>query len=170
MTQKTDTPLNESARAVLEQLPVLQPSAQVWTAIAQSRLARERQRSDRYRRYWQWTSLAALLVITLMSGYWIGQQRPVSMTPEAVALQQAMTESRLLEQQLRALDDRPALQVTHLQRHDRQELARLDSQINQAYIESRPDAALMALWQLRSDLLASMIARQQRHDLQPERI
>ncbi len=170
MTQNTELPLSRSARELLDTLPVQRPSADVWASIQQSRLAEEGKRSDRYRRYWQSTSLAALLLITLMSGYWIGQQRPASMSAEAMALQQSMTESRLLEQQLRALNVAPALHASHQGRHARQELARIDVQINQAYIESRPDAALTTLWQQRSQLLSNMIQQGQRRNLQPERI
>ncbi len=149
-----------SVQQLLSSLPVVAPPDDGWNRIMAARLDIEQSRNRRYRRYLQLAGVAALMVITLITGFMVGQRSGQgSLSADSNSLQALMIESRILEQQLQVLtasnarhhDDR-------LLKRQQTHLTRLDAQLNSAYEQGLDDDQMTRLWQQRAALISDMIS------------
>ncbi|HEY2397276.1 MAG TPA: hypothetical protein VGH81_15045 [Rudaea sp.] len=152
-------------RLRLEQLPHVEPSAELWPRIA--RAHRQRLRQARVRRLSAWCGGAGVLLLAALigaSGGWFDMRQPSSTTVDWQARAQA------LELQLRALNAAASRQVDAAIGSDAQdELVLVDLALQAAYDEGAAQERLTALWKRRSELLDVLVSAR-RHNMQISRI
>ena len=152
-------------RLRLEQLPQVEPSAELWPRIAGA--YQQRLRQTRRRRLGAWCSGAAVLVLAALivaSGDWLG------LAPQPRASVDWQARAQALELQLRALNDAASRHVDAATAGDAQdELVLVDAALQAAYDDGAAQERVTALWKRRSELLDVLLSAR-RHNMQISRI
>jgi tRNA A37 N6-isopentenylltransferase MiaA len=141
------------------ELPVLEPSADLWQKIAGAQ--QQRMRRARSRRMVLWCGGSVVLLAALIVGAdWFGRTQS-SMDVDWQARAQA------LELQLRALDAGASARAGIPTAVDAQnELALVDVALQSAYDEGAEQQRVRALWKRRSELLSALVnARRQNMEI-----
>jgi hypothetical protein len=142
------------------ELPVLEPSADLWQKIAGAQ--QQRMRRARSRRMVLWCGGSVVLLAALIVGAddWFGRTQS-SMDVDWQARAQA------LELQLRALDAGASARAGIPIAVDAQnELALVDVALQSAYDEGAEQQRVRALWKRRSELLSALVnARRQNMEI-----
>jgi hypothetical protein len=142
------------------ELPVLEPSADLWQKIAGAQ--QQRMRRARSRRMVLWCGGSVVLLAALIVGAhdWYGRTQS-SMDVDWQARAQA------LELQLRALDAGASARAGTPTAVDAQnELALVDVALQSAYDEGAEQQRVRALWKRRSELLSALVnARRQNMEI-----
>ena len=143
-------------RLRLRELPLGEPSPDLWQRIADTHAGRVRR--ARVRRAIAGASLAAMLLLAvLVAPKWLapsGSEREVDWQARAQAL----------ELQLRALRDSSGAPADNAGALETQsEIARVDDALQAAYDTGAERDQLELLWKRRSELLSALISVRQRH-------
>jgi hypothetical protein len=140
----------------LRELPVGEPSPDLWQRIADTHAGRMRR--ARMRRGIIGSSLAALLLIAVVvAPKWL---EPSAMEREV----DWQARAQALEMQLRALRDSSGAHSDNAGALEAQsEIARLDDALQAAYDTGAARDQLELLWKRRSELLGALISVRQRH-------
>jgi len=143
-------------RLRLRELPVGEPSPDLWQRIADSHVGRMRR--ARMRRGIVGSSLAALILLAvLVAPKWL---EPAA-TEHAIDWQ---ARAQALELQLRALRDSIGTHADNAGALETQsEIARVDDALQAAYDTGAERDQLEQLWKRRSELLGALISVRQRH-------
>jgi hypothetical protein len=143
-------------RLRLRELPVGEPSPDLWQRIADTHVGRVRR--TRMRRGIIGSSLAALiLVAVIVAPRWL---EPSAMEREV----DWQARAQALELQLRALRDSTGAHADNAGALETQsEIARVDDALQAAYDTGAERNKLELLWKRRSELLGALISVRQRH-------
>jgi hypothetical protein len=140
----------------LRELPVGEPSPDLWQRIADTHASRRRR--TRLRRGITGSALAALLLVAvLVAPKWLAP----SATEHEVDWQ---ARAQALEMQLRLLRDSSGAHSENAGALEAQsEIARVDDALQAAYDAGAQPDQLEPLWKRRSELLGALISARQRH-------
>jgi len=150
-------------RLRLDELPLAEPSAELWSRIAAAH--RQRARRAHGRRIAAWCAGCGVVLAALLGGTngWFGAA-PSSADVDWQARAQA------LELQLHALNSAPAPHFDAVIGSDTQnELVLVDAALQAAYDEGAAQEHVNALWKRRSELL-DMLVNARRHNMEISRI
>ena len=143
----------EQVRSQLRALPPFAVPRDRWSAVRASFVAERRRR-----RLVRWSGVlaaAAALVLTFAV-----LRHPQAISPEDVALQQAMAESATMEQVFQSLHpDRRALsgQTATVVAELEDQLAQVDASLNDTVAYRRDPEQVAALWKQRAGLLSALV-------------
>jgi hypothetical protein len=138
-------------RMRLDELQLLEPSADLWQKIAGAQQLRMRR--ARLRRMVLWCGSSVVLLAALIVGAdgWFGR------TPSSVDVDW-QARAQALELQLRALDaDASARAGNPIAADAQSELALVDVALQSAYDEGAEQQRVRALWKRRSELLSALV-------------
>ena len=143
-------------RLRLRELPVVEPSPDLWQRIAVTHAGRMRR--ARMRRAIIGSSLAAILLVAVVGA-------PKSLAPSAT--ERAVdwqARAQALELQLHALPDSAGVHADNAgARETQSEIARIDDALQAAYDTGAESNQVELLWKRRSELLGALISVRQRH-------
>jgi hypothetical protein len=143
-------------RMRLDELPVLEPSADLWQKIAGAQQQRRRRAHLRRIVLWCGSSVVVLAALIVGADGWFARtQASVDVDWQARA--------QALELQLRALNTGASARAANAIAIDAQnELALVDVALQSAYDEGAEQQRVSALWKRRSELLSALVnARRQ---------
>jgi hypothetical protein len=144
----------------LDQLPLAEPSAELWRRIAGAHRLRLRQ--ARVRRLGAWCGGAGVILLAAVIGWFDRAQTSAGVDWQARA--------QALELQLRALNAAASRPVDAATGDDAQdELVLVDAALQAAYDEGAAQERVTALWKRRSELLDALVSAR-RHNMQISRI
>jgi hypothetical protein len=147
---------NLAQRLRLRELPVGEPSPDLWQRIADTHAGRVRR--ARVRRGIVGSSLAAIVLLAILVV-------PKWLEPSAVQRDvDWQARAQALELQLRALRDNSGAQADNAGALEAQsEITRVDDALQAAYDTGAEKDQLELLWKRRSELLGALISVRQRH-------
>jgi len=147
-------------RMRLDELPMLEPSAELWQKIAGAQQRRMRRARLRRMVLWCGSSFVVLAALIVGADGWFGRTQS-SLDVDWQARAQA------LELQLRALDAGASARAGTPTAVDAQnELALVDVALQSAYDEGAEQQRVRALWKRRSELLSALVnARRQNMEI-----
>jgi hypothetical protein len=147
-------------RMRLDELPMLEPSADLWQRIAGAQQQRVRRARSRRMALWCGGSIVVLTALIAGAGGWIGW-------PQSTVDVDWQARAQALELQLRALDAGPAQRAGSTIAVDAQnELALVDVALQSAYDDGAEQQRVRALWKRRSELLNALVnARRQNMEI-----
>jgi len=145
-------------RMRLDELPMLEPSAELWQKIAGAQQRRMRRARLRRMVLWCGSSFVVLAALIVGADGWFGRTQS-SLDVDWQARAQA------LELQLRALDAGASARAgTAVDAQN--ELALVDVALQSAYDEGAEQQRVRALWKRRSELLSALVnARRQNMEI-----